>query len=85
MHIAYTRAFFKRLNKYERDFQETVSEKIEEFRHPENHGRLKVHKLHGKFSNCFSFSVNYRTRIVFEYLSKDEIVLLAIGDHEIYD
>ena len=85
MHVAYTRAFFKRLNRYEKDFQEMVSEKIEEFSHLENHKRLKVHKLHGKFSNCFSFSVNFKTRIIFEYLSKDEVALLSIGDHEIYD
>ncbi|HUY05119.1 MAG TPA: hypothetical protein VMV62_00115 [Candidatus Paceibacterota bacterium] len=85
MKVTYTRAFFKRLSKYEEGFQETVFDKIEEFGDVENHKRLKVHKLHGKFSDCFSFSVNYRTRIVFEYLSKDEVALLAIGDHEIYD
>ena len=85
MEVVYTRAFFKRLTKYEEDFQEVIFEKIEEFRHRANHKRIKVHKLHGKFSNCFSFSVNYKTRIVFEYISKNEVALLSIGDHEIYN
>ena len=85
MKVAYTRAFFKRLNKYEDGFKETVFEKIEEFRDSKNHERLKVHKLHGKFSKFYSFSVNYKTRIVFEYISKREVALLSIGDHDIYN
>lgn len=84
MEVAYTRAFFKRLDKYEEDFQKEIFEKIEEFKNVENHKQLKVHKLHGKFSKCFSFSVNYKTRIVLEYLSKNEVALLSIGDHDIY-
>ena len=84
MKVAYTRAFFKRLCKYETDFQGVIFEKIEEFKNVENHRQLKVHKLHGKFSNCFSFSVDYKTRIVFEYILKNEVVLLSIGDHDIY-
>ena len=50
-----------------------------------NHKHLKVHNLHGRLAGRYSFSVNYKTRIVFAYLSKQEIALLAIGDHEVYD
>lgn len=85
MQVSYTRGFIKRFNKCEEEFQKIIIEKIDEFRHRENHKRLKVHKLHGKFSMYFSFSVNYKTRIVFEYISKTETVLLSIGDHEVYD
>jgi addiction module RelE/StbE family toxin len=85
MEVSYTRAFFKRLHKYDADFIELIFEKIEEFKQPENHARLKVHKLHGKFSKFYSFSVNYKMRIVFEYISKDEVALLSIGDHDIYN
>lgn len=84
MEVSFTRAFFKRLNKYEEEFREVVLERIDEFRNPENRTRLKVHKLHGKFSKFYSFSVNFKTRIVFEYISKNEVVLLTIGDHDIY-
>lgn len=85
MEVSYTRAFFKRLNKYDADLKELIFEKIEEFTQSENHTRLKVHKLHGKFSKFYSFSVNYKMRIVFEYISKDEVALLTIGDHDIYN
>lgn len=85
MEVAFTSAFFKRLNKYEEEFKEVIFEKIEEFKNLENRKRLKVHKLHGKFSDSYSFSVNYKTRIVFEYISKNEVALLSIGDHDVYN
>lgn len=85
MEVSYTKAFFKRLNKHGEDFQHAVLEKIEEFKDPKNHEQLRVHKLHGKFSKFYSFSVNYKTRIVFEYVSKTEVALLSIGDHDIYN
>jgi mRNA-degrading endonuclease YafQ of YafQ-DinJ toxin-antitoxin module len=85
MDVSFTRPFLKHLNKYEEEFKEVILEKIEEFKNPKNHKRLKVHKLHGKFSKFYSFSVSYKTRIVFEYVSKIEVALLSIGDHSIYD
>lgn len=85
MKVSFTRPFLKRLNKYEEDFQEEVLEKIEEFKDLENHKKLRVHKLHGGFSHFYSFSINYKTRIVFEYISKTEVALLSIGDHDIYN
>src|SRR3989344_7945409 len=50
-----------------------------------NYKQLKVHKLQGPLAGRHSFSVNYKTRIIFCYISKKEVVLLAIGDHSIYD
>ena len=85
MEVSYTRIFVKRLNKYEEGFRGVIFEKIAEFRSSENHERLKVHKLHGKFSKFYSFSVDYKTRIVFEHVSKTEVALLSVGDHDIYN
>jgi plasmid maintenance system killer protein len=65
--------------------QEEAIEKIELLREPKNHQLLKVHKLHGHLAGRYSFSINYKTRIVFEYVSKTEVALLSIGDHDIYN
>ena len=65
--------------------QEETIEKIGLFKNQDNHRALRVHKLHGPLGGRYSFSINYKTRIVFEYVSKTEIALLAIGDHDIYD
>lgn len=44
---------------------------------------LRTHKLHGKLKNQWSFSVDARHRIVFEF-DGDDVTFLDIGTHEIY-
>ena len=82
--IAYTPAFVRQYKKLDRDLQEEVRERIGSFRNKKNHDTLKVHKLHGDLKKFFSFSVNYKTRIVFYWLTTDEALLEAVGDHEVY-
>lgn len=81
--LIYAPRFVRQLKHLSHELQEEVIEKIDLFKDEQQHA-LKVHKLHGKFSDSFSFSVNYKTRIVFEYLSQDEVALLAVGDHDVY-
>ena len=84
MQINYTVKFIKQYNKFDFEFKQEIKEKIELFRDTKNHQSLKVHKLHGKQKNSFSFSVNYKFRIAFKHLSKQEAVFLTIGDHDVY-
>lgn len=51
----------------------------------ENHfdPRLDTHKLHGKLRNQWSFSVDKKFRILFEFDNGD-IIFLDIGDHNLY-
>ena len=84
MEVSYLPSFAKKLKSLEFALQEEVLEKIELFKDERNHKQLKVHKLQGVLSGKYSFSVNYQTRIVFSYLSKNEAVLLAVGDHDVY-
>ena len=84
MQISYSPSFINRLEKLESRLQEEVLDKIDLLKDRNNHKMLKVHKLHGKYKNRWSFSVNYEFRILFSYLKKNEIVLLAIGLHDIY-
>lgn len=84
MIISYKPSFVRQFNKLDPKLQEETLEKIDLLKKHKNHPLLKVHKLHGHLKERYSFSVNYKTRIVFTYVSK-EVVLLAIGDHAIYD
>ncbi|MDO8743302.1 MAG: type II toxin-antitoxin system RelE/ParE family toxin [Candidatus Azambacteria bacterium] len=45
--------------------------------------RLKTHKLHGKVKNLWSFSIDAKYRVVFEFDNSD-VILLNIGNHKIY-
>lgn len=83
--VFYTPAFIKQVDKFETDLYEEIIEKIELFKNPINHRKLKVHKLKGMLAGRFSFSVNYKTRIVFAYISKNEVLLHAIGNHDVYN
>jgi mRNA-degrading endonuclease YafQ of YafQ-DinJ toxin-antitoxin module len=77
------RRMFKRLEKY---LQLESIEKIEQFKDPTNHKPLKVHKLKGGLKRSNNFSVNYKTRVVFEYEKHDSssVILTAIGNHDVY-
>lgn len=82
--IIYSPFFIRKFNKLENDLQEDVTQKIDLFKDRKNHKMLKVHKLHGRFAGRFGFSVNYKFRIAFRYVTKNEALLLDIGDHDIY-
>jgi len=84
MHVSYTPNFVRQFKVLDRALQQEILEKIRLFKDRKNHSMLKVHKLHGRLVGRYSFSVNYRFRIVFSYLSRAEAVLLAVGDHGIY-
>ncbi|MDA1038239.1 MAG: type II toxin-antitoxin system mRNA interferase toxin, RelE/StbE family [bacterium] len=85
MKIAYTPSFLRSLKKLPDELQEEAIEKIELLSSVKNHESLKVHKLKAELSGRYSFSVNYKTRIVFRLLGKPpQALLLAIGDHDIY-
>jgi len=84
LNLIYTSVFLKEYNSLEVSLQEEVSEKITLFCSKNNHKTLKVHKLHGALKDRYSFSVNYKIRIVFRYLSSNEVALLDLGDHDLY-
>lgn len=47
--------------------------------------RLKTHELHGRLKDLWSFSVNNNCRILFRfYKSKETVIFIDIGTHEIY-
>ena len=86
MRIAYSRRFLRDFARLHKDLQKEVVEKVELFKDPRNHRSLRVHKLKGKLEGRFGFSVNYKFRILFQYVSKRtrEVVLLTVGDHDVY-
>ena len=83
--VSFKASFLRQMNKINEGLREEAIEKIGLLKNTKNHTLLKVHKLHGQLAGSFSFSVNYKTRIVFDYISKNEVALLAIGDHDIYN
>ncbi len=83
--VGFTPEFFRRLKKLNPQLQELAFGRIDLFREKNNHRRLEVHKLHGKYAGFFGFSVDNKYRIMFEWISSGEARLHTVGDHSIYD
>lgn len=45
---------------------------------------LKTHKLTGKLSDYWSFSLNYSLRILFKFIDDNTVGFVDMGGHEIY-
>jgi mRNA-degrading endonuclease YafQ of YafQ-DinJ toxin-antitoxin module len=84
MEISYKPSFVRDFKKLPNELQEEVFDKIELFKDVKNHNKLKVHKLKGRLSEFYSFSVTYSHRIVFSFESKSDVLFFAIGDHDVY-
>lgn len=84
MQVSFTPNFIRQLKKLEPELKAEGLGKIELFQKNQREKSLKVHRLKGKLKDRFSFSVNYKYRIVFMYFTKKEIVLMAVGDHDVY-
>ena len=46
------------------------------------HSSLKTHKLTGKLKGLWAFAVSYDCRVVFSFLSQNEVLLIDIGAHD---
>ena len=84
MIIRYKPSFVREFKKLPQELQEEALEKIESFKDANNHKKLKAHKLKGKLKDFYSFSVTYSHRVVFQYEAKNEVVFVAIGNHDVY-
>jgi addiction module RelE/StbE family toxin len=48
-----------------------------------HHGSLKTHKLSGKLSGLWAFSLDYDYRVVFMFVrNSTDIILIDIGTHD---
>jgi mRNA-degrading endonuclease YafQ of YafQ-DinJ toxin-antitoxin module len=83
MRVWFTPRFVRMVGSLAKDLQEDVYEKVDLFCDPKNHPALKVHTLRGILKGFSSFSVNYKTRVIFE-MRKDGVILHAVGDHDVY-
>ena len=86
MEIIYTTRFERSYKKLPAAVKNDAEKRETIFRkNPFDH-RLKTHKLKGRLSDFWSFSVNYKYRILFEFdeKSKSIVYFYDVGDHDVY-
>ena len=84
MKIYYHPQFFKSYELLNKEIKRKAEGKEKIFREDSFHPSLRTHKLKGKLKNQWSFSVNNRYRIIFEF-SDGDVIFLDIGTHKIYN
>ena len=62
--------------------EEKFFEKLEIFLNDPYHPSLKTHKLSGKLSKAWSFSITSDCRVVFYFASQTKVVFFDIGTHD---
>ena len=85
LEIVISKQFSRQFRKLDPNLKEEVVEKLELLKDPVNHQSLKVHKLSGRLSGKYGFSVNYKIRVIFSYPLPTEIFLLLVGNHDLYN
>lgn len=81
--IEYSPSFKRALKKLPKNIQTILFEKFDLFQVDMFDHHLDTHKLHGNMKDLWSFSINYKYRIIFTIIGKT-IKLLDVGDHGIY-
>jgi len=77
----FKKAYKKQVNKFP-DLPITLSEKLNIFIKDPFDARLKTHKLTGKLSDLWSFSLSYDRRVIFHFEDEDTVLLVDIGTHD---
>lgn len=84
MRIYYSPKFEREYRKLPREIKLSAEKREGIFRKNPFDPKLDTHKLHGHLKDYWSFSVDGKYRIIFEFVEKDTIWLYSIGDHSIY-
>lgn len=82
--IYYTPEFKRDYKKLSKKLQELLKQKGRLFAQEPFHPLLRTHKLTGKLKGLWSFSVDYRNRVIFRFRGSLEVELLRVGDHSVY-
>ena len=85
MEIRFRPRFGREWKKLPAEIRKLAETRIGVFRKNPSDSRLKTHKLHGELYGFSAFSINYKYRIIFEFLKNDIVEFYSIGDHDIYD
>jgi len=85
MKILYLPKFARQFKKLPKDIKDAAIEKEKIFRKNPFDPKLKTHKLKGRLSDFWSFSILYSYRIIFDFSDENTIRFYSVGDHDIYE
>lgn len=84
MIIQYSYQFIKMYRKLPNEIKDLAQTKEDLFKQDKFHPSLRTHKLNGKMSDVYAFSINHKYRILFEIYDEKIIRFISIGGHDMY-
>ena len=82
MKVGISTHFEKRLKKLSAQERIILDERTDWFVADKSDPRLKVHALAGRLKGYFSFSISYKKRVKFKFVSDEEVIFVDVGLHE---
>ncbi|MBI5798555.1 MAG: type II toxin-antitoxin system mRNA interferase toxin, RelE/StbE family [Candidatus Yonathbacteria bacterium] len=84
MEIYYSPSFVRQYKKLSKEVKLVAEKKELVFRKDWKNSILATHKLKGKFTGFWAFSIDGRHRIIFEFVDKGRVNFHSVGSHDIY-
>lgn len=84
MKILYSPEFTHRYQRLSADIRNKAKKKEKIFRENPFDSRLKTHKLQGRMSEFWAFSIDFKYRIIFKFEDSDKVRFYTIGGHSMY-
>jgi len=84
MIVRYTTKFYREYKRLPLNIKKQAEKMEKIFRENPFNPILKTHKLTGKLKELWSFSIDYKNRIIFEFASENTVYFLSVGNHQIY-
>jgi len=84
MRICYSGKFAREYRKLPPAVKNMAEKKEQIFRQNPFDECLGTHKLKGALKDFYSFSINNKYRIIFEFISREESWFHSVGSHSIY-
>lgn len=80
-----TTQFKKSFRRLPRDIQKKTAEREKIFIANPFDPRLDTHKTKGRLKGLWSYSVDFRYRVLFRFIDEESVIYHNIGDHSIYE
>lgn len=84
MDIEYSPEFKRRFKKLPLDIKLEALAKEKLFKKNPLDPKLKTHKLSGKLAGRWAFSIDFKNRIIFSFMSGKTVYFHSVGSHDIY-
>ncbi len=82
--IEYSTKYLRSFKKLPGRLKHKALEKERLFRSNPFDARLGSHKLSGKFQGYWSYSVDYKSRVIFRFINGNSVLFFDVGPHPIY-